>query len=101
VKYADRPREVWRRGNDYLGAAAKQSARLPPGHPEGYLEAFGNLYREAFRAIAAEVAGEPPPADLDFPTIDDGIEGLAFVELAVENARRGAQWMPFPPLPGA
>jgi predicted dehydrogenase len=99
VKYADRPREVWRRGNDYLGAAAKQSARLPPGHPEGYLEAFGNIYREAFRAIAAEVAGEPPPADLDFPTIDDGIEGLAFVELAVESARRGAQWLPFPAPP--
>jgi predicted dehydrogenase len=99
VKYADRPREVWRRGNAYLDAAAKQVTRLPPGHPEGYLEAFGNIYREAFRAIAAEVSGGPPPADLDFPTIDDGIEGLAFVELAVESARRGAQWMPFPPLP--
>ena len=99
VKYPDRPREVWRRGNSYLGAAAKQAGRIPPGHPEGYLEAFGNIYREAFRAIAAEVAGEPPPADLDFPTIDDGIEGLAFVELAVESARRGAQWLPFPASP--
>ena len=50
--------------------------------PEGYLEAFGNIYREAFRAIEAEVEGKPQPTDLDFPTIDDGVEFESFGHLA-------------------
>ena len=96
VKYPDKPAEIWRRGNGYLGAEAKNATRIPPGHPEGYLEAFGNIYREAFRAIAAEVAGERPPRDLDFPTIADGIEGMQFIETAVRSAKRGARWVKFP-----
>jgi predicted dehydrogenase len=93
VKYADQPRQIWRRGNSYAGAAARRFTRIPAGHPEGYLEAFGNIYREAFRAIAADVAGRRPPRDLDFPTIDDGVEGMAFIAAAVESARRGACWI--------
>ncbi len=96
VKYPDRPREVWRRGNGYISAALKKFTRIPAGHPEGYLEAFGNIYLEAFRAIAAEVGGEPPPKDLDFPTIADGIEGMAFIEATVKSARLGAKWVKFP-----
>ena len=53
--------------------------RIPPGHPEGYLEAFANVYREAFVAIAAEVKGQKVPKNLDFPTIEDGVEGMAFI----------------------
>lgn len=94
VKYPDRPREILRRGNDYVGEVAQRVTRIPAGHPEGYLEAFANLYREAFRAIAAEVAGEPPPDDLDFPGIDDGVTGMAFIEAAVASARQGAAWVP-------
>jgi predicted dehydrogenase len=94
VKYPDRPREILRRGNGYLGEGAQSVARIPAGHPEGYLEAFANLYREAFRAIAAEVAGEPLPEDLDLPGIDDGVAGMAFIEAAVDSARRGAAWVP-------
>lgn len=94
VKYPDRPREILRRGNDYVSDVAQRVTRVPAGHPEGYLEAFANLYREAFRAIAAEVAGEPPPDDLDFPGIDDGVTGLAFIEAAVASARQGAAWVP-------
>ncbi len=94
VKYPDRPREILRRGNDYVGEVAQRLTRIPAGHPEGYLEAFANLYREAFRAIAAEVAGEPPPADLDLPGIDDGVTGMAFIEAAVASARQGAAWVP-------
>lgn len=93
VKYPDRPREILRRGNGYVGVDAQRAARIPAGHPEGYLEAFANLYREAFRAIAAEVAGEPPPDDLDLPGIDDGIAGMAFIEAAVASARQGAAWV--------
>jgi predicted dehydrogenase len=94
VKYPDRPREILRRGNGYVGEAAQHATRIPAGHPEGYLEAFANLYREAFRAIAAEVAGEPLPADLDLPGIDDGVAGMAFIEAAVASARQGAVWVP-------
>jgi predicted dehydrogenase len=96
VKYPDRPAEIWRRGNGYNGAAAKGATRIPPGHPEGYLEAFGNIYREAFRAIAAEVSGKRRLNDFDFPTIDDGVEGMQFIETAVRSAKLGARWVKFP-----
>lgn len=94
VKYPDHPREILRRGNGYVGEAAQHATRIPAGHPEGYLEAFGNLYREAFRAIAAEVSGEPPPDHPDFPGIDDGVAGMSFIEAAVASARQGAAWVP-------
>ena len=101
VKHAVRPRETWRRAHAYTSEAAKRAARIPPGHPEGYLEAFGNIYRQAFRAIDAELAGEPLPADLDFPTIDDGVEGMTFIETAVKSAKAGAKWTKFPRLQAA
>ena len=96
VKFLDRPRQVWRRGNAYVGGRAARCTRIPAGHPEGYLEAFGNIYREAFRAVAAEVEGRRLPRDLDFPTIDDGVEGMAFIEAVVRSARRGARWVRLP-----
>jgi len=96
VKFPDRPAQLWRRGNGYVGDAAKRATRIPAGHPEGYLEAFGNLYAEAFRAISAEVQGKPLPKDLDFPTIDDGVKGMAFIETLVKSARAGARWVKFP-----
>ena len=98
VKFPDRPRQIWRRGNGYVGSRAGGFTRIPSGHPEGYLEAFGNIYREAFRAIEAEVTGQPQPKDLDFPTIDDGIEGMAFIETAVKSSKLGAKWLKFPKL---
>jgi predicted dehydrogenase len=97
VTYPDRPAEIWGRGNGYLTSeTAKACTRIPAGHPEGYLEAFGNLYREAFRAIRAEVSGKALPKDLDFPTIDDGIEGMAFIETVVKSSKLGAKWVKFP-----
>ena len=99
VKYADKPTEIWGRGNGYIASdAAKAAARIPAGHPEGYLEAFGNLYRETFRAIRAEVSGKKLPTDLDYPTIDDGIEGMAFIETVVKSSKLGAKWVKFPKL---
>jgi len=95
VKYPDRPKEIWRRGNSYVGAAAKKFTRIPFGHPEGYLEAFANVYLEAFRAIEAEVTGKPQPKDLDFPTIEDGVIGMTFIETAVKSGKAGAKWMKF------
>ena len=96
VKYPDQPREIWRRGNAYVSPRAARFTRIPSGHPEGYLEAFANIYQEAMRAIAAEVAGRRPPAELDYPTIDDGVEGMVFIEAVVRSARRGARWVKFP-----
>ncbi|WP_438482157.1 Gfo/Idh/MocA family protein [Oleiharenicola lentus] len=96
VKYPDKPAETWRRGNSYVGDEAKGATRIPGGHPEGYFEAFANIYREAFRAIAAEVAGKKAPANLDFPTIDDGVEGMQFIEATVLSSKRGARWVKFP-----
>lgn len=97
LKYPDRPTEIWGRGNGYLTSdAAKGATRIPAGHPEGYLEAFANIYREAFRAIRAEVSGKKLPKDLDFPTIDDGVEGMAFIETVVRSAKLGAKWVKFP-----
>ena len=92
VKYPDKPREIWRRGNAYVSKIARNVARIPAGHPEGYLEAFGNVYLEAFRAIAAEIENRPTPRDLDFPTVDDGVEGMAFLDAAVKSSKAGARW---------
>jgi predicted dehydrogenase len=93
VKFADQPRQIWRRGNGYIGAEAQRFTRIPAGHPEGYLEAFANIYREGFRAIVAEVEGRPMPRNLDFPTIEDGVEGMAFIEAVVRSGRLGAKWV--------
>jgi predicted dehydrogenase len=96
VKFADKPRESWRPGNAYVGEAAKKFTRIPSGHPEGYLEAFGNIYREAFRGIAAAESGQPIPKDLDCPTIDDGVRGMQFIASAIESAKSGSSWVKVP-----
>ncbi|NBD39142.1 MAG: Gfo/Idh/MocA family oxidoreductase [Verrucomicrobia bacterium] len=89
VKYPDRPREVYRRGNDYLSDAAKTFSRIPFGHPEAFIEAFANVYLEAARAIRDAVNGRPGAgAPYDFPTVEDGVEGMKFIASAVESARQ-------------
>ena len=92
VKYPDAPRKIWRRGNGYVSDAAKRFTRLPFGHPEAFIEAFANIYLEAARAIEAEIAGQPIPRDCDFPTVDDGVAGMAFIATAVESASKGGVW---------
>lgn len=88
------PMRLLRRGNDYLGSAAKDFTRIPSGHPEGFLEAFANIYREVTRAIRDDLAGQRK-AEYDFATADDGVEGMAFLETAVRSARNEAKWTPF------
>jgi predicted dehydrogenase len=92
VKYPDAPRRIFRRGNGYLSDTAKRFTRLPFGHPEAFIEAFANIYLEAARAIEAEVNGQPQPKDLDFPTADDGVKGMAFIAAAVQSAKGGGIW---------
>jgi predicted dehydrogenase len=96
VKEVNQPRLVYRRGNSYLSAKARQYTRTPFGHPEAFIEAFANVYLAAAEAIADEVAGRKLKAHYDFPTIDDGVAGMAFIATAVKSARRGARWVKFP-----
>lgn len=86
VYYLDGPVETYRHGNDYLAEVARHNSRLPFGHPEAFIEAFANVYRNAGRTIAARLAGEEPSAfDLDFPTVQDGAIGVHFIHKAIES----------------
>ena len=91
--HADAPRERLARGNAYLCAAARHATRLPPGHPEGFIEAFANLYRNAGRVIGAGIAGvEGDPLDHDFPDHADGLRGVRFIEGVLASAVRD-EWV--------
>jgi predicted dehydrogenase len=92
VKHPDAPRRTYRRGNSYISDVAKRFTRIPSGHPEAFIEAFANIYLEAARAIDAEVNGQPIPADCDFPTVADGVEGMLFIATAVRSAKAGGVW---------
>jgi len=95
VKFADAPRQIWRRGNSYNGAEAGANTRLPFGHPEAFIEAFANVYLGAAEAISDHIAGKwPRPGGYDFPTVDDGVEGMAFIEAAVASSKKNAAWTP-------
>ena len=97
VKYANAPRKTYRRGNDYLGPEAKAYSRTPFAHPEGFIEAFANIYLAAAEAIADRIEGRPAPAGgYDFPDIRDGIAGMAFIETAVKSSQSADKWVLFP-----
>ncbi len=98
IKYADKPRQILRRGNDYLGSAAQANSRTPFAHPEGFIEAFANVYLAAGEAIAAEVSGKKLKKRYDFPNIDDGVYGMAFIEAVVKSSKSKAKWTKFPKL---
>jgi predicted dehydrogenase len=89
-KPADGPRQYLRCGHGYLSPAARSVTRTPAGHPEGYLEAFGNLYRSFVADVRRVMAGETPLRD--YPTASDGVRGMRFVEAAVRSSARGAHW---------
>ncbi len=97
VKYANAPRQVYRRGNEYLGPQAKANSRTPFAHPEGFIEAFANVYLAAAQAISDRITKTPPPVEgYDFPTVDDGVAGLAFIETAVKSSAAAEKWVKFP-----
>jgi len=87
------PACVLRRGNGYVSEVAKKFTRLPFGHPEGFIEAFANLYLEAGAAMRDHAAGWR--GTYDFPTVDDGVIGMAFLETAVKSAKSKAKWTKF------
>lgn len=87
----DTPQQVYTHGRAYLDESVQPFIRTPQGHPEGFIEAFANIYRSAGRTIAAREAGsEPEPHDLDFPTVQDGAIGVHFIKKALESDRKEA-----------
>ncbi len=94
VKWLDKPTEIWRAGTGYLSSFAQHNSRTPAGHPEGYLEAFANHYRNFALAVMASMKGEAPqPEWLDFPGIRDGVRGMLFIEKVIESGRSEEKWV--------
>ncbi len=85
------PWQSLRCGRDFGSPAAKAATRLPPGHPEGYLEAFAVIYRDFIADVRRTATGEAP--QLDYPTVRDGLRGLRFIAACVDSAARGAVWI--------
>jgi predicted dehydrogenase len=90
VRSLDAPMQVWRTGGGYVDAIAAENTRVPAGHPEGYLEAFANIYRAFFRAVREYPDSGATP--FDFPTVDDGLHGMAFVDTVVRSAKSDTKW---------
>lgn len=96
VKWLDKPTEIYRTGGGYNSSFAAHNTRIPAGHPEGYLEAFGNLYRNFVLTVRAKINGEQPKEEwLDFPGVEEGIRGMAFVENVVASSESEQKWLDF------
>jgi hypothetical protein len=94
VKWPDKPAEVWRAGTGYVSSFAKHNSRTPAGHPEGYLEAFANHYRNFALCVKAQMNNEQPkPEWLDFPGIEDGVRGMAFIETVIASGKSKEKWL--------
>ena len=99
VKWLDKPTEIYRAGAGYtnvLSPFATKNCRTPGGHPEGYLEAFGNIYHNFAQTLMAKMEGkQPTPEMLDFPGADDGVRGMAFIENVVASGASEEKWTDF------
>ena len=97
LRLLDAPMQVLRTGSGYLDPIAAANTRTPPGHPEGYLEAFANIYVSFYKAVRDYE--RDPSLDFrsyDFPNVDDGLHGMAFVETTVRSARSDEKWTALP-----
>ncbi|QEC67726.1 Gfo/Idh/MocA family oxidoreductase [Panacibacter ginsenosidivorans] len=96
VKWLDAPTQILRAGGNYgdrLSSFATHNCRTPGGHPEGYLEAFGNIYRNFALTLSAKMDGKEPTKEmLDFPGVEDGIRGMAFIDNVVLSAQSTEKW---------
>ena len=96
VKWLDQPTQIYRAGGNYadrLSSFAVLNSRTPGGHPEGYLEAFANIYRNFALTLGAHIDGtQPTPEMLDFPGVEDGIRGMAFIDNVVASAQSTEKW---------
>lgn len=96
VKWLDQPAQILRAGANYtsiLSSFATSNCRTPGGHPEGYLEAFANIYKNFALTLSARIDGkQPKPENLDFPGVDDGIRGMAFIDNVVASSSSSEKW---------
>ena len=97
LKWLDRPTEIYRTaGGNYLSSYAQHNSRTPGGHPEGYLEAFANLYRNFALCVKATISGEEPqPEWQDYPGVEDGVRGMAFIENVIASGKSDQKWIDF------
>ena len=96
LKYNDKPAEIWRTGGSYTSSFASHNTRTPAGHPEGYLEAFANLYRNFALTIRAVKEGKEPEKEwLDYPGINEGLRGMAFIENVIASGKSDKKWTEF------
>jgi len=94
--WPDKPTEILRTGSGYLSSYAQKNTRTPGGHPEGYLEAFANLYRNFALCVKADIEGKQPKTEwLDYPGVEDGIRGMAFVENVIASGKSDTKWTEF------
>lgn len=93
VKWLDQPTQIYRTGTGPMGEDAAAHTRTPAGHPEGYLEAFANIYRNFAYTVNAKIEGKQPDKQhLDFPTIADGVRGMKFIDAVIESGKNNAKW---------
>lgn len=96
LRWLDKPMETLRTGSAYLSPYASHNTRVPAGHPEGYLEAFANLYRNFALSVSARESGdEPRPEWLDFPGMEEGVRGMAFIENVIAGGKEAGKWRAF------
>jgi predicted dehydrogenase len=96
VKWLDKPAEIYRAGTGYVSSFASHNSRTPAGHPEGYLEAFANLYRNFCLTVRTKLNGEKPKDEwLDFPGTEEGVRGMAFIENVVASGKSNEKWTEF------
>jgi predicted dehydrogenase len=96
VKWLDKPAEIYRAGTGYLNSFATHNSRTPAGHPEGYLEAFANLYRNFSLTVKAKMNGEKPKKEwLDFPSVAEGVRGMAFIDNVISSGKSKEKWYDF------
>ena len=99
AKWLNQPTQIYRAGGNYtaqLSSFATNNCRTPGGHPEGYLEAFANIYRNFALTLGCKIDGkQPTPEMLDFPSVEDGLRGMAFIDNVVASAQSDKKWTPY------
>jgi hypothetical protein len=93
IKTPGQPIQIWRTNQPYMSEESNAMARIPAGHPEGFLEAFANIYKLAIADIRRAQAGQPLQGG--YPTVYDGLRGLQFITKVVESSQKGSVWVDF------
>ena len=94
LKYQDAPKRIYRTGVGELYPAAVEAARVPAGHPEGYLEAFANIYKNFAKCVQARIDGvDVDPIYNDFPTVEDGLRGMEFIYKVIQSGQSDQKWI--------